>query len=83
LTDAELTGLVSASHGFSPAELALAVVDGICEIESGKGILLSDAIQNSIRARNDMRARAAEPALGLQPSRAVVRSKSPDDSGKS
>jgi SpoVK/Ycf46/Vps4 family AAA+-type ATPase len=83
LTEDELTELVSASHGFSPAELALAVVDGVCEIESGKGILLCDAIQNSIRARNDMRARAVQPAVERPTSRAVVRSRSSEDSEKS
>jgi hypothetical protein len=58
LSAEELASLVSVSESFSPAELALAVVDGVCEIEAGSGITLFEAIEGSIKSRRDMRSLA-------------------------
>jgi len=83
LTAAELADIASASDGFSPAELALAVVDGLCEIESGKQVLFGDALQRSVRARSDMMPRTAQQrTFQLRSSRSAMMPIPSDGSGE-
>jgi hypothetical protein len=66
LTREETEQLASQSQGFSPAELALAVVDAVCEIESGGKRNLFQSILGGIATRGAMRMRASEPRSAVQ-----------------